>query len=138
MRALGASMGRRGFGYVIALTLLVTFAGAAGMYAFEKESPAGLHTFGEALWWTAMIMTTKGSQYWPITVEGRVLCVFLSLYAFAVFGYLTATLATYFIGRDAESGSAALVGAKSLATLQADIAALRDDIHVLADRRSQL
>ena len=49
MRALGASMGRRGFGYVIALTLLVTFAGAAGMYAFEKESPAGLHTFGEAL-----------------------------------------------------------------------------------------
>lgn len=49
MRALGASMGRRGFGYVIALALLVTFAGAAGMYAFEKESPAGLHTFGEAL-----------------------------------------------------------------------------------------
>ena len=85
-----------------------------------------------------MIMTTMGSQYWPITVEGRVLFVFLSLYAFAVFGSLTATLATYFIGRDAESGSAALAGAKSLATLQADIAALRDDIRVLADRRSQL
>ena len=138
MRALGASMGRRGFGYVIALTLLVTFAGAAGMYAFEKESRVGLHSFGEALWWTAMIMTTMGSQYWPITVEGRVLCVFLSLYAFAVFGYLTATLATYFIGRDAESGSAALAGAKSLATLQADVAALRDDLRVFADRSSQL
>jgi voltage-gated potassium channel len=30
MRALGASLGRRGFGYVAALTLVVTLAGAAG------------------------------------------------------------------------------------------------------------
>lgn len=32
MRALGATMRRRGFGYVLLLTLIVTFAGAAGMY----------------------------------------------------------------------------------------------------------
>ncbi len=37
MRALGASMGRRGFGYVVALTMIVTLAGAAGMYAFESR-----------------------------------------------------------------------------------------------------
>jgi len=35
MRALGRVMGRRGFGYVAALTVLVTVAGAAGMYEFE-------------------------------------------------------------------------------------------------------
>ena len=29
-----------GFGYVVALTVLVTLAGAAGMYAFENEAPA--------------------------------------------------------------------------------------------------
>jgi voltage-gated potassium channel len=108
MRALGRSMGRRGFGYVLALTLLVTVVGAAGMFAFENEVPGegGLHTYGNALWWTAMLMTTMGSDYWPQTPEGRILALILAIYAFAVFGYVTATLASFFIGRDAESEGA--------------------------------
>lgn len=134
MKALGASLGRRGFGYVIALTLLVTFAGAAGMYAFEKDSPGGPKSYGEALWWTAMVMTTMGSQYWPQTVEGRVLCFFLALYAFAVFGYVTATLATFFVGRDAENTDAELAGAKQLSALRDEVIALRDEIRALSRR----
>ena len=62
--------------------------------------PAGIHDYGTALWWTAMLMTTMGSAYWPQTGEGRILCVLLALYAFAVFGYVTATLATFFVSRD--------------------------------------
>lgn len=106
MRALGRTLGRRGAPYVVALTLLVTLAGAAGMYAFENEptGPQGFAGFADALWWTAMIMTTMGSAYWPQTDAGRVLCVLLSLYAFAVFGYVTALLASFFIGRDVETG----------------------------------
>ena len=42
MRALGATMSRRGFGYVVALTAVVTFAGAAGMYAFENGAGSDL------------------------------------------------------------------------------------------------
>jgi voltage-gated potassium channel len=128
MRALGASLSRRGFGYVIALTVLVLFTGAAGMYAFENAAPGGINSYGEALWWTAMILTTMGSQYWPQTVEGRMLCIFLALYAFAVFGYLTATLATFFIGRDAENDEAELAGAKQLAALLDEVIALREEI----------
>ncbi len=132
MRALGASLGRRGFGYVAALTALVVFAGAAGMYAFEGQVPGGLETYGDALWWTTMIMTTLGSQYWPETFEGRVLCIFLALYAFAIFGYVTATLATYFIGRDAESVDAEVAGARDLVDLRREVAALRSDVRALA------
>ena len=128
MRALGASLSRRGFGYVLALTVLVTFTGAAGMYAFENAAPGGLKSYGEALWWTTMVLTTMGSQYWPLTVEGRVLCVFLALYAFAVFGYVTATLATFFIGRDAEDDKAELAGARQLAALREEMIALREEI----------
>jgi len=135
MLALGASLSRRGFGYVLALTFLVTFAGAAGMYAFENEAPSGLRSYGEAFWWTAMIMTTMGSQYWPHTVEGRVLCVFLSLYAFAVFGYVTATLATYFVGRDAESDTAGVAGSAQLVTLSEEIRALREEVRTLTEHR---
>lgn len=132
MLALSTSLRRRGFGYVIALTVLVIFAGAAGMFAFESDSPGGLDSYIEALWWTTMIMTTMGSQYWPQTVEGRVLCVLLSLYAFAVFGYVTATLATFFIGRDAENDDAELAGAKQLADIREEVGALRDDIRALS------
>jgi voltage-gated potassium channel len=134
MKALGASLSRRGFGYVSALTVLVTFAGAAAMYAFENEAPDGPNSYGEALWWTAMIMTTMGSQYWPQTAEGRVLCVFLALYAFGVFGYVTATLAIFFVGRDAENDEAELAGAKQLAALREELSSLRAEIHAQSRR----
>jgi voltage-gated potassium channel len=134
MHALGASLSRRGFGYMLALTVMVVFAGAAGMYAFENGAPGGLNSYGEALWWTAMVMTTMGSQYWPQTVEGRLLCFFLAIYAFAVFGYVTAALATFFVGRDAENDEAELAGAKQLAALHKEVVALRDDIRTLSRR----
>lgn len=137
MRALAANLQRRGFGYVIALTVLVVFAGAAGMYAFENESPGGLNSYGEALWWTTMIMTTLGSQYWPQTFEGRLLCIFLALYAFAIFGYVTATLATFFVGRDAENNEAELAGAKELVALREELSALRNDIRALSRHISE-
>lgn len=132
MRALGANLQRRGFGYVVALTILVIFAGAAGMYTFENGVPGGLDSYGEALWWTAMVMTTMGSQYWPETLEGRILCFFLALYAFAVFGYVTATLATFFVGRDAENNEAELAGAKELIAVREELTALRAEIRAMS------
>jgi voltage-gated potassium channel len=133
MRALAASMGRRGFGYVMMLTLIVVLVGAAGMYTFESNMPdgRGLDSYGDALWWTSMIMTTLGSEYWPQTASGRILCFFLSLYAFAVFGYVTATLASFFIGSDAENEEAELASARSIAALRTEIASLRDEIRTL-------
>ena len=132
MRALRSTLERRGFGYVILLTILVVFAGAAGMYAFESQVPGGLNDYGEAVWWTAMIITTLGSEYWPQTLEGRVLCYILALYAFAIFGYVTATLATFFVGRDAESEEAELAGADELVALRKELGALREDVRALA------
>lgn len=126
MTSLRATMRRRGFAYVSALTLLVTIGGAAAMYAFENAvpDPAGIHDYATALWWTAMIMTTMGSAYWPETPEGRLLCVILALYAFAVFGYVTATLATFFVSRDAERSDAPVAGQASVDALRAQVAAL--------------
>ncbi len=133
MRTLGASMGRRGLGYVGALTGLVTLVGAAGMYAFENNTAngEGLNNYGTALWWTAMLITTMGSEYWPQTAEGRVLCFILAVYAFAVFGYVTAAIATFFLGRDAENEEAEIAGAKSIDALHDEIKALRADIQAL-------
>lgn len=136
MKALGKTMKRRGFGYVLALTCIVTAAGAAGMLSFETNLPdgQGLNDFWTALWWTAMIMTTMGSEYWPRTPEGRTLCLLLAIYAFAVFGYVTGTIATYFIGRDAADADADVVGQKKIDALMQEVIALRDEIRTMKDR----
>jgi len=129
MKALGKTMQRRGFGYVLALTVIVTLAGAAGMLFFERDAPgSGLNDFWTALWWTAMIVTTMGSETWPKTAEGRTLCLFLAIYAFAVFGYVTGTIATFFIGRDAEESSVRTAPKGELDALRAEIAALRQEL----------
>jgi voltage-gated potassium channel len=127
MRALRATMRRRGFGYVMLLTTLVVAAGAAGMYAFE---PTAFDSYASSLWWTAMLVTTIGSQYWPESAEGRVLCLLLSVYGLAMFGYVTATLATFFIGRDKEQRPSALTR-ESLTVLRHEIAELRKELQVL-------
>ncbi|MDM7916369.1 MAG: ion transporter [Candidatus Eisenbacteria bacterium] len=117
MLAVRDSLARRGVGYVAILTAVVALAGAAGMQQFESpqalrnagipvESPdEGLRSYLDALWWTAMILTTMGSAYWPETPEGRILGFLLSLYALAVLGYVTGALASFFIGMDANAAA---------------------------------
>jgi len=129
MRALGASMGRRGLGYVMALTMLVIVAGAAGMLALEREAIGGLPDYASALWFTIMLLTTIGSEYWPRTPEGRLLCLLLSLYAIGVFGYITAALASFFVDRDREERSPRETGGHDeLEALRIEIVALRQEL----------
>ena len=137
MGALGRSFARRGFGYVLALTILVVFAGAAGIYAFDGDSPnTGVGTYSSALWWTAMLITSIGSDYFPTSAEGRALCLVLSIFGFAVFGYVTATLATYFVGRDAEAEDAEVAGQASINALVAEVRLLREEVSALRVRSS--
>jgi voltage-gated potassium channel len=134
MRALGATMRRRALGYVLSVTVVVALAGSAGMYAFERDVPgSALADFGSALWWTSMVLATMGSEYWPRSAEGRILCLLLAVYAFAVFGYITASLASYFVGRDAERPDAEVAGQASNDQLRDELEALRAELrNVLA------
>jgi voltage-gated potassium channel len=130
MRSISATMQRRGLGYLVLLTLAVTFAGAAGMYAFEGDAsngPQHISSYGNALWWTSMIMTTMGTDYWPVTSEGRILCLLLGLYAFTVFGYVTASLATFFIGKDAKD-RVGVAGAAEFRELKRELEQVRQEL----------
>ena len=133
MHSLGRVLGRRGFGYVLSLTLLVMVAGAAGIYAFEHEAPGTRFAgFGDSLWWTAMTLTTMGADYFPRTPEGRLLCLLLAVYGFGVFGYVAATIASLFISRDAEASDADSGGADRLQSLEREVAALHRKLDALA------
>lgn len=102
MGALARTLDRARFTYVVALTVLVVVVGAAGMLLFERSGAApvgvGLTTYGDALWWTAMVMTTIGTDYFPVTAEGRLLAWGLSVFAIGVFSYVTATMASHLLG----------------------------------------
>ncbi len=127
MNALRATLRRRQFGYVLALTLLVVALGAAGMLNFEPagEIEGGFTSYGHALWWTAMLVASIGSDFWPATTEGRILCTLLSVYGLAVFGYITATFASFFVGRDAEEKAGPVAGSAELAAIRDELSALR-------------
>jgi voltage-gated potassium channel len=130
LNALRMSFGRRGLGYVIGATVLIVMLGAGGMLAFEPadEVAGGFATYGDALWWTAMIVTTMGSGFWPETAEGRVLTFLLTLYGYAVFSYITASFATFFIGQEAQSTEGEMPGVKDFRALQVELASLREEL----------
>ena len=130
MKALRTTMRRRRFGYVLGLTILVIVLGAAGMLSFEPalEVEGGFTSYGHALWWTAMLVTSIGSDFWPLTTEGRVLALLLSIYGLAVFGYITASFASFFVGRDASEADAPLAGSADIAGLAEEIRRLRQQL----------
>ena len=138
MKTLKSTLRRRRFGYVLGLTALVILLGAAGMLSFEPagEVQGGFASYGDALWWTAMLVSTIGSAFWPVTMEGRLLCFLLSLYWLAVFGYITASFASFFVGRDAEEAAGPIAGSSELAALREEIAALRRDLRLEGPARS--
>ena len=130
MLMLRTSLRRRRFGYVLAATVMVVMLGAAGMLAFEPsaEVQGGFEDYADALWWTAMLITTIGSAYWPQTAEGRLLAFLLSLYGLAVLGYITASLASFFIGQEARAEDGDIAGAADLAALRRELALLRSEL----------
>lgn len=100
LRTLQRTLRRRGLGFVLGATALVALAGAAGMSSFEAGQTGAPQTFLHWLYWVGMLLTSLGSAYWPLTSEGRALTFLLALYGFAVFGYITAALASVFVGVD--------------------------------------
>lgn len=130
MNALKATLARRGFAYVAGLTVLVVGLGSAGMLNFEnaREVEGGFGNYWEALWWTGMLITSIGSEYWPHTTEGRVLTLLLSFYGLAVLGYITGTLASFFVGRDAEEAAGPLAGNEDIKRLLREVALLRTEL----------
>ncbi len=130
MNALKATLARRGFVYVAGLTLLVIALGAAGMLNFEnaREVPDGFTSYGHALWWTGMLVASIGTDFWPVTTEGRLLAMLLAFYGLAVFGYIAATFASFFIGRDAAERSGPVAGSQDIARLADELRRLRVEL----------
>lgn len=122
MPALRATLGRREFLYVVALcaTLVVTAAGA--LLLLEPHTVGG--SFGAALWWSAVTVTTVGyGDIAPVTTGGRLAAAVVMLSGVGLISTLSASIAAYFVDKESQS------------EMQA-IAARLDRIEALLQRRS--
>lgn len=67
----------------------------------------------------------------PATPEGRGLALMIAIFGYTIFGYVTATFATFFIGKDAEDKDAPTAGSKDLMKLSDEISGLKKSIEQL-------
>jgi voltage-gated potassium channel len=91
-RRLFAQLGRV---FIVAIAVLFVSSGVA--YYAEHPTNSGFATFGDALWWGIVTLTTVGyGDIVPETTTGRLAGVFLMVTGVAVLGVLAGSLAGFF------------------------------------------
>jgi voltage-gated potassium channel len=91
---------RRRLGQLAIISAMVLLIGAALGFLLEAGAPGSrIQDFGDALWWSAALVTTIGNDLYPVTAAGRILSFLIMIYAIGIF--------TYFIGSVASVTSSA-------------------------------
>jgi voltage-gated potassium channel len=84
-------------GAVSLVALGVVFVGAAVGYRAEHATNPGFATFGDALWWAVVTLSTVGyGDIVPKTTAGRVDGVMIMVAGIAMLGILAGSLASFF------------------------------------------
>jgi voltage-gated potassium channel len=93
---------RRGLHYVVAVVIAIMFAAAGLEVAFEAHARgSNIHSYGDALWWAVVTVTSVGyGDKYPVTAAGRAVAVVLMITGIALFGVVTASIASYFVEQD--------------------------------------
>jgi voltage-gated potassium channel len=78
---------------------LLVYIGALALLDVESGHPdAMVTTFGDAIWWALVTVTTVGyGDLYPVTTEGRLVAGGLMLVGISVLGAVTATAASWFV-----------------------------------------
>lgn len=81
--------------------------------AAEEGGDATIESFGDASWWAVSTVTTVGyGDMFPVTPAGRAIAAFLMVTGIALFGVLTANLATFLLERAPDAPGGDDVGPK--------------------------
>jgi voltage-gated potassium channel len=93
-----------GLHFVLLSVLAIVGVCAAVELAFEQHAPgSNIHSFGDALWWAIVTVTTVGyGDKYPVSAGGRGVAVVLMLTGIGLVGVLSATVASYFVGQRAD------------------------------------
>jgi voltage-gated potassium channel len=74
------------FGFILLLSTFIILLGTFGIYFLEPE---GFPSLFDGFWWTMTTLTTVGyGDYYPVTVGGRLLGIFLFIFGIGIIGVL--------------------------------------------------
>jgi voltage-gated potassium channel len=116
------------------LALIVMTAASVLVLQFESQSPhANIKTGWDALWYSVVTITTVGyGDYYPITMGGRIIAIFVMLMGVGIIGALASILASVLVGsssRDEENEAPDIVPGtmieQELASIKNELAEIR-------------
>lgn len=103
----------------------LTVVGSLLVWLVERDSNAAFASYGEALWWAVVTVTTVGyGDITPLTPLGRALAVVLMAVGIGVIGMLASQLAATLVERNEESEERASAGPEPVETRLARLAEL--------------
>jgi voltage-gated potassium channel len=131
VRRLFARLGR-----VAVVAVAVLLVGAAMAYYAEHPTNPEFATFGDAVWWATVTLTTVGyGDIVPVTTAGRIDGTAIMFMGVALLGLLAGSLASFFGLQPEESGAGR---EPSNEPVLAELAHLRAEVRELAGLREQL
>lgn len=126
-RAAGTALRGRVVVYAAVSTVLLVFVASLAVFDAERYSVgADILTFGDALWWACVTITTVGyGDLTPVTFEGRCIAVAMMVCGIALLGTVTATIASWLVERVAAQEEA------QQAATQVQVKELANQVHNL-------
>ena len=86
------------FGSVVLISIMMMALSSIAILQVENVAESNIKNAEDALWWSFVTITTVGyGDYYPVTLEGRIVGGFLMIVGVGLFGTFTATVSSYFI-----------------------------------------
>lgn len=106
---------------------LITIVVAALAVLDVEDGVGNIDTFGDALWWAFVTMTTVGyGDFYPVTIPGRLVAAGLMVCGIALIGVVTATIASWIVERiSADTTTAAAATVEEVDLLREELSEVR-------------
>ena len=123
-------LSEHGLQYVLLAAVIIVFAAAAAEYGFERHAAgSNIHSYGDALWWAVVTVTTVGyGDRYPVTTDGRGIAVVLMLVGIGLLGVITANVAAFFVTKEDAADR------QRLRSVEARLEHIEQLLEALADR----
>jgi voltage-gated potassium channel len=97
----GKSLAARISIYVGLILPLLIYVCSLGVYEAEHLAPgANIKQFGDAVWWAVVTLATVGyGDYYPVTLEGRLIAVLLMISGLVFVSVIAVSVASSFLSR---------------------------------------
>ena len=109
------AIGRTVAAALAATALLIVIASLAMLDMERGAAGSNIKTFGTALWWAGVTVTTVGyGDTYPVTPQGRMVAFGLMLVGISMLGLITASVAAWFVSKTREAEDVVLIEIRAL------------------------